>query len=78
MTAADDEPGAATADPLTVVRRGYLIVALLGVLALAIPVAGALVGDLPPGLRPVAWIGLLAIAIGFAWLALAWLRPRNR
>lgn len=75
---ADEDPGTATADQRTVFRRGYLVVTLLGVLALAIPVAGALVGDLPPGFRPVAWIGLLGIAIGFAWLALAWLRPRNR
>ena len=52
--------------------------ALLGVLALGIPVAGVMVGSLPPGLRPVAWLGLLAVAIGFVWLALAWLRPRDR
>jgi hypothetical protein len=34
---------------------------LLGLLALGIPVAGSLVGDLPAALRPLAWIGLLAV-----------------
>jgi hypothetical protein len=75
-TATDD--GMATADRLAVFRRAYLIVALLGVLALGIPVAGVLLGSFPPGLRPVAWIGLLAVSIGFVWLSLAWLRPRDR
>ena len=66
----------ATADAqIAVVRRGYLIVVLLGVLALGIPVAGVLAGELPPRLRPLAWIGLLAVALGFVWLALAWLDP---
>lgn len=77
-TATDDVPETTTADRLAVFRRADLIVALLGVLALGIPVAGALAGRLPPGLHPVAWIGLLAVAIGFAWLSLAWLRPRDR
>jgi hypothetical protein len=73
-----DEPATATAQ-ITVVRRGYVIVALLGVLALGIPVAGVLVGDLPPRVRPLAWVGLLAIALGFAWFALARLGgPRRR
>ena len=58
---------------LTVFRRGYAIVVLLGLLALGIPLAGVLVGDLPERLRPFAWIGLLAVAIGFVWLAQAWL-----
>jgi len=56
-----------------VVRRGYVIVVLLGALALGIPVAGSLVGDLPPRLRPLAWTGLLVVAVGFAWLAISWL-----
>jgi hypothetical protein len=63
---------------IAVVRRGYLIVVLLGLLALGIPLAGVLVGDLPPRLRPLAWIGLLAVALGFAWLALAWLTRGKR
>ena len=72
-----DEHATANAQ-LAIVRRGYLIVILLGALALGIPVAGVLAGDLPPRLRWLAWIGLLAIALGFAWLALAWLDPRKR
>jgi MFS family permease len=64
-------------DPLAVFRRAYVLVVLLGVLALGIPVAGVLIGRLPPGQRPLAWIGLLAVAIGFAWVALAWLRPNK-
>jgi hypothetical protein len=60
------------------VRRAYLIVVLLGILALGIPLAGVLVGDLPARFRPLAWIGLFAVAVGFVWLALAWLTPGNR
>lgn len=71
-----DEHEMATAQ-VAVVRRGYLIVVLLGVLALGIPLAGGFVGDVPPRLRPLAWIGLLAVALGFVWLALAWLDPRK-
>jgi hypothetical protein len=63
----------AASEQLVVVRRGYLIVVLLGVLALGIPLAGVLVGELPARLRPIAWIGLLAVTGGFVWLALAWL-----
>lgn len=63
---------------IAVVRRGYLIVVLLGVLALGVPLAGVLVGDLSPRLRPLAWISLLTVALGFVWLALAWLDPRRR
>lgn len=59
-------------------RRAYLIVVLLGILALGIPLAGVLVSDLLAGLRPFAWLGLLAVAIGFFWLALAWLDPAKR
>jgi len=77
-TGADaDDHEMATAQ-IAVVRRGYLIVVLLGVLALGIPLAGGLVGDLPPRLRPPAWIGLVAVALGFVWLALAWLDPWKR
>jgi len=65
-------------DSRVVLRREFVIVLVLGALALGVPVAGVLVGSLPPGLRPAAWAGLLAIAIGFAWLAIAWLQPRQR
>jgi hypothetical protein len=75
---ADAAERATAAAQVAVVRRGYVVVILLGVLALGIPVAGVLVGDLPPGLRPIAWIGLLTVSIGFVWLALGWLRPRRR
>jgi hypothetical protein len=76
----DDEASEHAAAPtqIGVARRGYVIVVLLGVLALGIPVAGSLVGDLPPRLRPLAWIGLLVIAIGFAWLAISWLTSGTR
>jgi hypothetical protein len=60
-------------DHRVVFRRAYVIVVLLGVLALGIPVAGALVGSLSPGLRPAAWAGLVAVSIGFAWFAVRWL-----
>jgi hypothetical protein len=59
-------------------RRGYAIVILLGVLTLGIPLAGIMVGDLPPGLRPLAWITLVAVAIGFVWLGVAWLERDSR
>ena len=77
---ADAAEHAAASAQIAVVRRGYVIVVLLGLLALGIPVAGVLVGDLPARLRPLAWIGLLVVAIGFAWLAIAWLTsgPRRR
>jgi hypothetical protein len=75
---ADALEHAAASAQIVVVRRGYLIVVLLGLLTLGIPVAGILAGDLPPRLRPIAWIGLLVVAVGFAWLALSWLTPRTR
>jgi hypothetical protein len=68
-----DEPAANA--QIGVVRRGYAIVVLLGVLALGIPLAGVLAGDLPARLRPLAWIGLLAVALGFVWFARAWIDP---
>ena len=75
---ADARERAATTTQSALFRRAYLIVVLLGILALGIPVAGVLVSDLPAGLRPFAWLGLLAVTIGFAWLALAWLDPAKR
>ena len=81
---ADEEGAAANAaeaatagEQIALVRRGYVVVVLLGILALGIPVTAALIGGLPRGLQPVAWIGLGAVASGFAWLARAWLRPRR-
>ena len=75
---ADALEHAAASAQIVVVRRGYLVVVLLGLLALGIPVAGSLVGDLPPRLRPLAWIGLLVVAMGFAWLAISWLTSGTR
>jgi hypothetical protein len=60
------------------VRRGYVIVVLIGLLALGIPLGGVFVRDLPERLRPVAWIGLIAMAIGFVWFAVNWLDPGTR
>ena len=54
-----------------IVRRGYVIVVLIGILALGIPLAGVFVRDLPDRLRPFAWIGLLAVAVGFVWFAVS-------
>ena len=56
---ADAAEHAAASAQIGIVRRGYVIVVLIGLLALGIPVAGVLVRDLPPRLRPLAWIGLL-------------------
>ena len=58
-----------------IVKRGYVIVVLIGLLALGIPLAGFFVRDLPGRLRPFAWIGLLAVAVGFVWFAVRWLDP---
>jgi hypothetical protein len=75
---ADAREHAGASAQIGVVRRGYVIVIVLGILALGIPVAGSLVGDLPPRLRPFAWIGLLVVAVGFAWLAISWLMSGAR
>ncbi|HWC01347.1 MAG TPA: hypothetical protein VHF87_01130 [Methylomirabilota bacterium] len=74
--AADERKTASS--QIAVVRRGYVIVVLLRVLALGIPLGGVLSGDPPPRLRSLAWIGLFALAGGFVWLALAWLDPGKR
>jgi hypothetical protein len=82
--ASEADTGAETAERTTageqvaIVRRGYVVVVLLGVLALGIPLAGVMVGDLPPRLRALAWVTLFAVAIGFVWLAVAWLDPGRR
>ena len=73
---ANEMAGAST--PIGVVRRGHVIVIVLGILALGIPVAGSFVDDLPPRLHPLAWIGLLVVAVGFACAALSWLTSGTR
>jgi hypothetical protein len=73
--AADEAERETATAQVGIVRRGYVIVVLLGLLALGIPLAGVLVRDLPGRLRPFAWIGLLAVAVGFTRLAVSWLGP---
>jgi hypothetical protein len=58
---------------VAVIRRGYVIVVLIGVLALVIPVAGVAAGRLSSALQALVWISLLAAAIGLAWFAVRWL-----
>jgi hypothetical protein len=58
---------------LAVIRRGYVVVVLIGVLALVVPIAGIAAGRLSPGLQALVWIALLAVAIGFACFAVRWL-----
>jgi hypothetical protein len=62
---------------VTVIRRGYLIVVLIGVLALVIPIGGIAAGRLSRGLQALVWISLLAAAIGLAWFAVRWLGGRS-
>jgi hypothetical protein len=73
--AADRETASAQ---IRIVKRGYVIVVLIGLLTLGIPLAGFFVPDLPGHLRPFAWIGLLAVAVGFVWFAVSWLDPGKR
>jgi hypothetical protein len=74
---ADAEEHAAATAQVAVGRRGYVVVLLLGLLALGIPFAGVLVGDLPSRLRAIGWVSLLAVTVGFAWLAVWWLTARD-
>jgi hypothetical protein len=75
---AEAEEREAARAQIGIVRRGYVVVGLIGFLALGIPLAGFSVRDLPARLRPVAWAGLLAVAVGFVWLAVGWLDPTKR
>jgi hypothetical protein len=74
---ADAEEHAAATAQVAVVRRGYVVVLLLGLPALGIPSAGVLVGDLPSRLRAIGWVSLLAVTVGFARLAVWWLTARD-
>jgi hypothetical protein len=75
----EDEAAPSVADgQVAVIRRGYLIVVLIGVLALVIPVAGIAAGRPSSGLQAVVWIGLLGAAIGLAWFAVRWLGAETR
>ncbi len=59
-------------------KRGYVLVILIGVLALAIPAVGLLASSMPAGLRGVVWIVLGIVAIGFVPFALWMLGTRQR
>lgn len=74
----EDDPSAADAqlvqsNQLRTFRRAYLLVIIIGVLALGIPIVGFASANLPEGLRGILWIALLVVAIGFVLLALRWL-----
>jgi hypothetical protein len=60
-------------------KRGYVLVILIGVLALATPAVALLASSMPAGLRSIVWVALGIVAIGFVPFAL-WLlgsRPRE-
>ena len=76
--AADEAERETASAQIGIVRRGYVIVILIGLLALGIPLAGFFVRDLPERLRPFAWAGLLAVAVGFVWFAVSCLDPEKR
>jgi hypothetical protein len=59
------------------IRRGYVVVILLGALALGIPLVVLATAGLPEGGRWLVALGLLAVAAGFAGFALWWLPPRS-
>jgi hypothetical protein len=59
-------------------RRGYLIVVLIGGLALVLPIVGILATNLPAGVSGLVWVTLLVVAIGFVPFALWWLGGRQR
>jgi hypothetical protein len=61
-----------------IVRRGYVVVGLIGLLALGIPLGGFFVRDLAAPLRPVAWAGLLVAAVAFVSFAVRWPNPTPR
>jgi hypothetical protein len=67
-----EEPEASVADETAVFRRGYVVVVMLGMLAVGIPVAGIAAGRLSGGLQSMVWIGLLGLAVAFAWFAVRW------
>jgi hypothetical protein len=65
-------------DPrLRTIRRGRIVLVLLGVLALGIPVVGMLARRAPAAWQPLLWPALLLLALGFAGFAVWWLSPRR-
>jgi hypothetical protein len=62
---------------VAVIRRGYVIVVLIGILALVVPIAGIAAGRLSPGLQAAVRIALFGVAIGFACFAVRWLGSRG-
>jgi hypothetical protein len=75
----EEEAAPSVADgQVAVIRRGYVIVVLIGVIALVVPIAGIAAGRLSPGLQSAVWIGLFGATIGLAWFAVRWLGSRDR
>jgi hypothetical protein len=74
-----DDATQSVADETALFRRGYVIVVLLGILAVGIPIAGIAANKVPGRLGGMVWIGLFVLAIGFAWFAVRSLtRPPHR
>lgn len=66
-----------TVTQLQIIRRGRVVVGLIGLLALGIPALALLAGPAPAPWDRVLWWGLLALAVGFAVAAVRWLSPRR-
>ena len=78
-TATDAAEHETASAQIGIVRRGYVIVVLIGLLALGIPLAGFFVRDLPGPPAPLRvdraprrW------RVGFVWFAISWLDPGKR
>jgi hypothetical protein len=69
----DPGPGAGPDPAVRRIRRGQLLVVLIGLLALGLPVAGILASRLPENLRGPAWLLIVAVAVGFVPFARWWL-----
>lgn len=74
----EEEDPALQSTQMQTIRRGYLIVIMIGVLALGLPIAGIAASSLPAGLRGLVWLVMIVLAIGFVPLALWMLSPRGR
>jgi membrane protein implicated in regulation of membrane protease activity len=72
------EDGAMQQAEMQTFKRGYAIVIVIGILALAIPAVGILGSSLPAGLRSIIWVILVGLAVGIVPLALWWLGSRQR
>jgi hypothetical protein len=90
LSAAVARPGADAPDPaaepeapvaqdaqVRLIRRGGVLVVLIGLMAVQIPLTGILTAVLPDSLRVLVNWALLAEGIGFVVFALWWLSPRR-